>query len=278
MNTSDFEFLRNLLKQKSGLIVTPDKAYLLESRLIPVARKWNYPDISMMVVSMRGLPDQKLVKEVVEAMTTNETSFFRDMKPFERFEKTMLPYLMQSRAATKRLRIWCAAASSGQEPYTLAMMLKEKGLIAAGWKVEIIGTDIDTEILAKARQGEYSQFEVQRGLPITYLMKYFTQVGDRWQLKDDIRNMVTYQPLNLLESLASVGQYDAIFCRNVLIYFDNDTKKDVLDRMSRQCSRDGFLVLGGAETVLGITDSFVSVPNERGIYALPGSVHLQAAA
>lgn len=278
MNTSDFEFLRGFLKQKSGLIVTPDKAYLLESRLLPVAKRWNFVDISTMVVAMRGMADQKLLKDVIEAMTTNETSFFRDMKPFERFEKTILPYLLETRKATKKIRIWCAAASSGQEPYTLVMLLKEKGLYAQGWRVEIIGTDIDTEILNKAKNGLYTQFEVQRGLPITYLVKYFQQVEDKWQLKDEIRNLVTYQPLNLLESFGALGQFDMVFCRNVLIYFDNATKKDILDRMTRQMAKDAYLVLGGAETVMGITDSWVALPEERGLYILPGSPHAVAKA
>lgn len=277
MNTGDFEFLRTLLKQKSGLIVTEDKAYLLESRLNPVAKRWGHPDIATMVVALRGLPDPKLLKDVVEAMTTNETSFFRDIKPFDRFEKLIIPYMQKSRPG-KRLRIWCAAASSGQEPYTLAMLMKEKGLYAQGWNIQIIGTDIDDEILTKAKQGSYTQFEVQRGLPIAYLMKYFQQDGERWQLKDEIRNLVTYQTLNLLDSFSLMGQFDVIFCRNVLIYFDNATKKEVLDRMTKQMSRDSYLFLGGAETVLGITDTLAPIKEERGLYAVQGSPHLQAVA
>ncbi len=277
MNTADFELLRELLKRKSGLIVTPDKAYLLESRLNPVAKKWNFNDIAALVLSLRGMPDPKLIEDVIEAMTTNETSFFRDMRPFERFERTILPHLLKERR-TKRIRIWCAAASSGQEPYTLAMLLNEQGLYANGWNIEIVGTDIDKSVLARASEGIYTQFEVQRGLPIQYLMKYFTQVGDKWQINEDIRKKIRYSQLNLLDPFAQVGQFDVIFCRNVLIYFDQETKGDILDRMSKQLAPDGFLVLGGAETTMGITKSFVGLPQERGLYVTPNSAHLQSAA
>lgn len=277
MNTADFELLRELLKRKSGLIVTPDKAYLLESRLNPVAKKWNFNDIAALVLSLRGMPDPKLIEDVIEAMTTNETSFFRDMRPFERFERTILPHLLKERR-TKRIRIWCAAASSGQEPYTLAMLLNEQGLYAKGWNIEIVGTDIDKSVLARASEGIYTQFEVQRGLPIQYLMKYFTQVGDKWQINEDIRKKIRYSQLNLLDPFAQVGQFDVILCRNVLIYFDQETKGDILDRMSKQLAPDGFLVLGGAETTMGITKSFVGLPQERGLYVTPNSAHLQSAA
>ncbi len=278
MNTSDFEFLRLLLKQKSGLIITPDKAYLLESRLIPISRKWKHADIGALVIAMRGLADPKLIREVVESMNSHETWFFRDLKLFRHFENHMLPYLMKARAGQKKIRIWCAASSSGQEAYSLAMMLREKGILAQGWKVEIIATDIDTEVLARAQKAEYSQFEVQRGLPVTHLIKYFNQMGPRWQLKDDIRKMVTLQPMNLLDPYTALGQFDVVLCRNVLGCFDAQTRKDVLDRIARQTAKDGFLLLGANETALGITESVLPVPQDASICALPGSVHLQAAA
>ena len=273
MKVQDFDLFKDLLYKNSGLVITPDKAYLLDSRLTPVAKKWNFNSIDGMAFQLRSIPDPKLVKDIVEAMTTNETSFFRDLKPFQLFEETMLPYMLKARAAKKSLRIWCAASSSGQEPYSLAMILKEKAQMMPGWRIEITATDISDDILALAKAGNYSQFEVQRGLPITYLMKYFTQMGDRWQLKDDIRNMVKYSNFNLLNDMSRMGQFDIIFCRNVLIYFDEKTKGMVLANMSKLLEKDGFLLLGGAETVLGITDKFKLMPEKRGLYVHPDSAH-----
>lgn len=270
MRIGDFDYYRDLLRQKSGLTLTQDKCYLLDSRLTPVARKWNYPNLEAMTVALRAVPPADLVKDVVEAMTTNETSFFRDSKPFDQLRDILLPYFQKSRAG-KRLRIWCAAASSGQEPYSLAMLLKENAAKIPGWSFEIVGTDIDTTILDTARKGEYSQFEVQRGLPIQMLMKYFEQKGDRWALKPDIKSMVQYKYFNLLDPMAALGKFDIIFCRNVLIYFDRETKQKVLENMATLLPPDGFLILGGAETVLGVTEAFKPMDGTRGIYIRPDS-------
>lgn len=266
MHISNFDLYRDLLKEKSGLTLTPDKAYLLESRLTPVAKKWGFSSLDTMCMALRGVPDPGLIKEIVEAMTTNETSFFRDSKPFDLFRDYMLPEMMKTRATTRKLRIWCAAASSGQEPYSLSMLIKEKGAALSSWGIDIVGTDISTEILETAKRGEYSQFEVQRGLPITLLMKYFEQKGEKWCLKDDIKRMVKYQYFNLLDSMAALGKFDIVFCRNVLIYFDRDTKADILNRMAKQMAPDAMLVLGGAETVMGITDTFKPLADKRGLY------------
>jgi chemotaxis protein methyltransferase CheR len=266
MKLADFELYKSLLLDKSGLVITPDKSYLLESRLTPIAKKWNYPTLEMMTLQLRAIPDPKLVKDIVEAMTTNETSFFRDTKPFTLFQETLLPYMIQNRASRKKVRIWCAACSSGQEPYSLSMILKDKEAQLKGWQFEIIATDLSEDILAQARKATYSQFEVQRGLPIQYLMKYFTQVGEAWQLKDDIKNMVKFSTFNLLDDMSRIGQFDIVFCRNVLIYFDEKNKAQILGRIEKQLEKDGFLLLGGAETVLGITDKFVPMPEKRGLY------------
>jgi chemotaxis protein methyltransferase CheR len=266
MNSDVFTLLSNLVRERSGLVLTPEKGYLLESRLLPVARKWEQKSVAELAALLRGRPDAKLIRDIVEAMTTNESFFFRDIKPFDQFKTLVLPHLLKKRAATKSIRIWSAACSSGQEPYSLAMILNEHRLQLAGWKVEIIATDLSTEILDKARAGLYSQFEVQRGLPIQLLVKYFKQEGDRWQVDAAIRSMVAYRPFNLLDDLASLGRFDVIFCRNVLIYFDQPTKAKVLDAMSRQLAPDGHLYLGGAETVLGITDKLQPLPEQRGIY------------
>lgn len=277
MNITDFDVYKNLLKEKSGLILSQDKSYLIESRLNPIAKKWGYDSLTAMANALRGLPDKNLVNDIVEAMTTNETSFYRDNTPFENFKNVVLPYFREKNPVNKRLRIWCAAASSGQEPYSLAMMLKEEAGTMPGWSFEIVGTDISTEILDQAKDGTYTQFEVQRGLPITHLMKYFTQDGDKWQISQDIKNMVQYKYFNLLDPLTSLGQFDVIFCRNVLIYFDQADKKSIMERASKQLTDDGFFFLGGAETVLGITDAFKNVPNARGLYAKAESNHVQVA-
>ncbi|MCB1720337.1 MAG: protein-glutamate O-methyltransferase CheR [Alphaproteobacteria bacterium] len=271
MKITDFDIYKDLLKEKSGLVLTQDKSYLVESRLNPVAKKWGYDSLDTMTMALQGVPDKDLVRDIVEAMTTNETSFFRDSRPFDLFKDVVIKYMKEARAPRRRLRIWCAAASSGQEPYTIAMLLKEAAMEFPGWSFEIIATDISHDILNLAREGRYTQFEVQRGLPIQLLMKYFTQDGDRWQLNDEIRKMVKYDYFNLLDPMAKLGTFDIIFCRNVLIYFDEQTKGMVLDKMAQQIEKDGFLFLGGAETVLGITNSFKPIPDRRGLYAVEGS-------
>lgn len=265
MKPEDFEFISTLLKKRSGLVLTPDKSYLLESRLMPVARKHGLNGLEDLIKKMRTR-DESLVVEVTEAMTTNESFFFRDIKPFDILRDTILPPLIESRAGTKKLRIWCAAASSGQEPYSIAMVLKELGPKLAGWKIEIVGTDISHDILDKAKNGAYSQFEVQRGLPITLLMKYFDKDGENWQIKPDLKNMVQYKYYNLLDNLSSLGKFDIVFCRNVLIYFDAPTKGVVLEGVSKLIPDDGVMFLGGAETVLGVSDKFKPMPGQRGVY------------
>jgi chemotaxis protein methyltransferase CheR len=261
----DYEFLRKLLKERSGLDLSPDKQYLVESRLIPLARKVGLPGITELVQKMKAGPDA-LTAEVVEAMTTNETFFFRDKVPFDHLRDTMLPALLQARASRRSLRIWCAASSTGQEPYSIAMCLKELGAALAGWRVEIIGTDLSQAVLEKSRAGIFSQFEVQRGLPIQLLVKHFTQIGELWQLNADVRAMVQYRQLNLLHDFSQLGTFDVIFCRNVLIYFDQDTKAGIFERLAKVVEPDGFLVLGAAESVVGISDAFKPYPERRGLY------------
>ena len=263
MTPSDYEFLRKLLKERSGLDLSSDKQYLVESRLIPLARRAGLPGIAELVAKIKG--GDALTSEVVEAMTTNETFFFRDRIPFDHLRETILPALVQARANRRSLRIWCAASSTGQEPYSVAMCVKEFAALA-GWRVEILATDLSQEVLEKSRAGIYSQFEVQRGLPIQLLVKYFTQTGELWQLNADIRAMVQHRQLNLLQDFAQLGTFDVIFCRNVLIYFDQDTKAGVFDRLSRMLEPDGVLLLGAAESVVGISDAFRPYPERRGLY------------
>ncbi len=268
MNVTDFEMIAQLLKTRSGLALSKDKAYLIESRLNPVARKWNFAGFDELAQAIRAGKDEALLVDVTEAMTTNESFFFRDQKPFDQFNELVLPHMLEHRAAKKTIRIWSAACSSGQEPYTLAMLLKENASKLAGWKVEIVATDLSQEILDKAKEGLYSQFEVQRGLPINLLVKYFKQTGDRWQIDAEIRKMVKFQQFNLLTNPSALGRFDVVFCRNVLIYFDPPTKTEVLGKLADLLADDGFLYLGGAETVLGMSDRFQLMPGQRGIYRL----------
>jgi chemotaxis protein methyltransferase CheR len=262
----DYEFLRKLLKERSGLDLSPDKQYLVESRLVPLARKSGLPGITELVLKMKAGGAEALTAEVVEAMTTNETFFFRDKMPFDHLKDTMLPALLQARSARRSLRIWCAASSTGQEPYSIAMCLKQLGAAVAGWKVDIVATDLSQGVLEKSKAGIFSQFEVQRGLPIQMLVKHFAQVGDMWQLNADIRSMVQHRQLNLLQDFGHLGTFDVVFCRNVLIYFDQDTKAGIFERLARVAEADGFLVLGAAESVVGISDAFRPYPDRRGLY------------
>jgi chemotaxis protein methyltransferase CheR len=266
MKQEDFDFLSRTVRERSGLQLTPDKSYLLESRLMPVARRFGAKSLDEFVALVRRQQDRETLRAITEAMTTNETLFFRDVKPFEQFQRVVLPTLLAARAAQRTIRVWCAAASSGQEPYSLAMLLTEQGAQLAGWKFDILGTDLSQEMVERARAGSYSQFEVQRGLPIRLLMKYFRQVDERWQIDDAIRGMVQYRVFNLLDDPNVLGPFDVVFCRNVLLYFDQQTRAGVLERIAALLPSDGVLYLGGAETVLGITDRFEPMPSERGIY------------
>ncbi|HYH21761.1 MAG TPA: protein-glutamate O-methyltransferase [Azospirillum sp.] len=268
MRVEDFDMFATLLKQRSGLVLTKDKAYLLESRLMPVARKWNMKGLDELAATVRTRKDEALLRDITEAMTTNESSFFRDQKPFDQFKQIVLPRLLEARASKRQIRIWSAACSSGQEAYSLAMLLNEDAAKVAGWRIEIIGTDISAEMVERAKAGVYTQFEVQRGLPIQMLVRHFKQQGDKWQINPNLRQMVSFREWNLLGDLGALGQFDVVFCRNVLIYFDQPTKAKVLDGIARLMPQDGVLYLGGAETVLGITDRFKPVDGQRGLYTL----------
>ena len=272
MTPLDYDYLRKLLKGRSGLTLSADKQYLVESRLLPVARRIGVEGLGGLVQKLKSPGNEPLITEVVEAMTTNESFFFRDKIPFDHFRNVIMPALLRARANERQIRIWCAAASTGQEPYSLAICLKEMASQIVGWRIEILGTDLSNEVLEKAKAGIYSQFEVQRGLPIQMLVKYFAQVGETWQIAPELRAMVQYKSLNLLNNFSQLGSFDVIFCRNVLIYFDQETKIDVFDRLASLMPTDGFLILGAAETVVGLTDAFKPLPDQRGLYAPNGAV------
>jgi len=261
----EFEYLRRVLKDISGLDLSADKQYLIESRLLPVTRKCGLSGIGELVQKMKA-GCSAIVEQVVEAMTTNETFFFRDKVPFDHFRNWIMPEILRVRANRRSIRIWCAAGSTGQEPYSIAMCLREMSAALSGWRVEILATDLSQDVIEKSKSGIYSQFEVQRGLPIQMLVKYFKQIGELWQINADIRAMVQHRQLNLLHDFSQLGTFDVIFCRNVLIYFDQDTKANVFDRLARIVEPDGVLVLGAAETVVGLTDAFKPLPERRGLY------------
>jgi chemotaxis protein methyltransferase CheR len=268
--------LRKFLRDRSGLVLAIEKQYLAESRLLPLARRNGMSTLAELIERLRNRTPPPLATQVVEAMTTNETFFFRDKIPFDHFRDTIMPGLIAARAREKRIRIWCNAASTGQEPYSLAMALKSMGSAIAGYRIDIVATDLSSDVLEKAKAGIYSQFEVQRGLPVQTLLKFFDQVGESWQLAPDLRSMVQFRPLNLLNDFSALGTFDVVFCRNVLIYFDQENKIATLNRIARQMPGDGFLVLGAAETVIGLTEAFKPLAEKRGLYVLNGGAQRPA--
>jgi len=268
LSSPSFEFLATLLKARSGLVIGPDKIYLLETRLSGVLKREKLEGLNALAERLRRPGTEALVRDMVEAMTTNESFFFRDDKPFQHFRGQALPRLLAARGAGAPLRIWSAAASSGQEAYSLAMILTECSATLAGRKIEIVGTDIARDQVVRAREGLYTQFEVQRGLPVRMLMRFFRKEEPHWRINDATRAMVRFQEFNLLGDLRPLGRFDVVFCRNVLIYFDQPTKSRVLDAIAGQMAPDGMLYLGGAETVLGLTERFAPMPGERGVYGV----------
>jgi chemotaxis protein methyltransferase CheR len=263
-----FQTFATLLKSRSGLVIGPDKLYLLETRLASILKQEKLRDLAALAERLRTASAEPLIRQVVEAMTTNESFFFRDDKPFQHFRNQALPRLLGSRAAGVPLRIWSAASSSGQEAYSVAMILSECRATIGNRRVDILGTDLALEQIARARDGLYTQFEVQRGLPVQMLMRYFRKEENNWRISEAIRAMVQYREWNLLADLRPLGQFDVVFCRNVLIYFDQPTKAKVLEAVARQMPSDGLLYLGGAETVLGISSRFAPLATERGVYGL----------
>ncbi len=274
MKPQAFEIMAACLRNGSGLVIGPDKMYLLEARLGRILKQRGLRDLD--ALAERVAADRVVARDVVEAMTTNESFFFRDDKPFSHFRTQALPRLLAARPPGARLRIWSAASSSGQEAYSLAMILAECRAQIGGRSFEIVGTDISREQLGRAQEGMYTQFEVQRGLPMQLLVRYFRKEGANWRVAEGLRSTVTFKEWNLLSDLRGLGQFDIVFCRNVLIYFDQPTKARVLEAIARQMPADGLLYLGGAETVLGITDRFVAAPGERGVYWLSDAVRTVA--
>ena len=270
ITSEDYSYLSTLLRTRSGLALGPGKEYLLESRLPPVAKAYGFNCINELFATLRTGPHQELIKAVCDAMTTGETLFFRDTVPFDLLRAAVLPELAERcRRAGRALRIWSAASSTGQEAFSVAMLMADIGVQLSGVRVDIVATDFASHALNRARRGMFTQIEVQRGLPERYLRQFFIKTPDGYRLGDDIRRRVSFRELNLLESFRSLGQFDVILCRNVLIYFDSVTKKDVLDRMSSALTPGGYLFLGATETAFGLTERLVRIPD------VPTSLHVR---
>jgi chemotaxis protein methyltransferase CheR len=261
----DFRYISDLVRQHAAIVLEPGKEYLVESRLVPVVRdELEGGSLAELVQRLQSGSQPSLTAKVVEAMTTNETSWFRDNHPFDLFANHILTQLERTRGAQRSVDVWCAAASTGQEPYSLAMLLQDWQLAHPGWTARIVATDINEAVLERARQGRYSQLEVNRGLPVQRLVRHFSRVGTEWELEEGLRRMVDFRQLNLAAPFPmAAGAYDVVFCRNVLIYFDTATKRVILDRIKRVLRPEGFLVLGGAETTLNIDDDFERVQIDR---------------
>lgn len=251
----DFDYVRMFVFDQAGIVLENGKQYLVESRLLPIAKARGFDSLAKLVNVLKG-PDAALRRQVIEAMTTNETTFFRDVAPFEVLKKHVVPQLMESRRATRELKFWYGASSTGQEPYSVVMMLLENFPELANWRVTHYATDINIEVIERARAGKYNQVEINRGLPATHLVKYFEKAGTEWQLKPIVRDKVKFEQLNLVKAWPLLPTFDIIMLRNVMIYFDVDAKRQILTKLNRQLSPDGYLFLGGAETTMGIVDSF----------------------
>ncbi len=257
-----FGFVCDLVRRESAIVLEPGKEYLVESRLLPLARAQGDGDIDAYVDRARRSPHGPVGREIVEALTTNETSWFRDSEPFVALRSTLLPELAVARAASRRLRVWSAACSSGQEPYSIAMALAEAPQLA-GWSVEVLGTDLSLEMVERSRDGRYSQLEMNRGLPATQLVRWFEREGAAWRVKRELTAMTSFRQLNLVRPLPPLGRFDLLFLRNVLIYFDLATKREVLHRIRSLLAPDGYLYLGASETTMGVDESWERVPVGR---------------
>lgn len=264
MTDQDFDFIRKLLKEHCAVVLEPGKEYLVDSRLTPIVQQLNLESISDLVQQLRAEPSNGLLMQIIEALVTSETLFFRDHGPFESLRKHVLPDLMQRRRQERVLTMWCAACSTGQEPYSLAILLREHFPELTGWKITLLATDLSREVLARAAAGRYTQAEINRGMPASLLVKYFEQQGTSWQLKPGIRAMVQFQELNLDRPWPFLPRMDLVLLRNVMIYFDVPTKKTILGRLAHILKPDGYLLLGGAETTINLDDSYRRVKHLKG--------------
>ena len=261
LNTNTFNFLCNFVRDKSAIVLEPGKAYLIESRLNPICRENGLDNLDELVVALKKPGSRAISQQVIDAMTTNESSFFRDLQPFEALKTNIIPELMEKRSKERTLNIWSNACSSGQEVYSIAMLLRDNFPALSGWKVRLIASDLSTAILKKAQEGIFNQTEVNRGLPMPMMLKYFTKNGLLWQIKEDIRKSIEFREVNLIETWPpTLPPMDIVFLRNVLIYFSPETKTAILNKVQRILKPDGCLFLGGAETTMNLDTKFVRTP------------------
>jgi chemotaxis protein methyltransferase CheR len=265
MTEDDLNFLAQIVRRRSGLILPPHKTRFVAGQLAPVMRRFGFRTADALVAELRHGRDT-LARAVTEAMTTNESSFFRDRGAFEQFRDLVLPRLIEARAKTKRLRIWCAACAAGQEPYSVAMLLDDAKLAAQGWRIDLIATDLSAEMIARAEEGVYSHYEAQRGLPIRRLVAHFEEDAGGWRIHENLRRLVTFRQFNLLDSYGWLDDLDVVFCRNVLIYFDRKTKTDVIDKIAEVLQPDGALMLGHAESLRGVSEALMPLEQAPEIF------------
>jgi chemotaxis protein methyltransferase CheR len=269
VSPEDFDFISKLVREEIGIVLDVGKEYLVETRLGPIANSEGFGSLDEFVSSLRSVSNPGLRQAVLDAMTTNETLFFRDAKPFEAIRSSIIPNLKEVRSSTRTISIWSAACSTGQEPYSLAILLRENFPELAGWNVRIYATDISSQVLSKAREGVYTQFEVNRGLPANLLMKYFSRKGMKWKLNDDVRDMVRFSQLNLLGDWRDLPKLDIVLMRNVLIYFDDATKQSLLSKVRERLQPDGYFLVGGSETVTSVSSGFIrEVYEQAQVYRL----------
>lgn len=267
LSETDLEYVRRIVYDGSSIVIEPTKRYLVDARLGPVAREAGVGTIAELVARLRTTRTEGLHAKVIEAMTTNETSFFRDVHPFEALKKAVLPALIEQRAGARRLDLWCAASSTGQEPYSIAMLLCDAfPALSQGWTVNFIATDLNAEVLERARSGRFSQLEINRGLPAPYMVKFFRREGTDWVLKDEVRGRVTFRQLNLARPWTELPRMDVVFIRNVLIYFDQETKRDILARIRQLLRPDGYLFVGGSESTIHIDTAYTPETHGRSVY------------
>lgn len=268
-----YEKLSALVRRSTGIVLDPDKQFIAETRLLPLARARGHENVARLIDHLVDTREPSLEQDVIDALATNETFFFRDRAPFDLFAQVILPYLLTARNAERALRIWCAACSTGQEPYSLAMTIDEQASRLTGWRIDLRASDVSRSAIRAASDGVYNQFEVQRGLPARVLLRYFTREGEQWRIAEHLRSKVRFSHFNLLRPFDEHGQFDVIFCRNVLIYFDPATRRDILARLARSLRKDGFLILGSTETISSSESEWSSAAESPMLHVLADGPH-----
>jgi chemotaxis protein methyltransferase CheR len=269
LTQDDFRYVADLIYSNAAIVLDEKKDYLVEARLSRIVRSERFHNTAALVEALKKPGNKILLSRVIDAMTTNETSFFRDATPFEQLKTKVVPQFIKAREKEKQLNIWCAACSSGQEPYSVAMVLRSCFNDRSNWKIRLIASDLSEKVLARAKSGEYTQIEINRGLPEDMLKRHFQQQGSNWVVKDELREMVEFRKINLIESFSGLPKLDIVFLRNVLIYFDNSTKQAILEKLSRILKPDGLLFLGNSETTMHLSSDYVRRDTLQGsIYQL----------